>query len=267
MASTLPSTLALSPSSAPLSPSGMGAAAAATAAAAAAAASAAPAPTSSPGATAQASEQEAVGAGAGAAPLTLLPQQLPGTLIPPGATTQRLEFLKACDRGDATTGISLLSQDPTLAHIRDSHGRTPLHFSARSNCVALLREVQLGGANMACVDEGGRSPLLYAVRKGAVDAVEWLLRAGAPTSGPPDKHGLTPLHHAVLAQSPRCVRALLAAGANVLARDMLGNNALVLAAQVASPGPGSAGVSNDRQWEVLECLQKAAGGGGGGGRP
>ena len=167
--------------------------------------------------------------------------------------------------------MALLTLDPTLVHLRDAHGRTPLHFAARANCVLLLRDIQLGGGAMTCLDVGGRSPLLYAVRRAAVDALEWLLSAGAPVGGPPDKHGLSALHHAVLAQSPRCVRALLAAGASVHAKDLLGNSAYMLAAEVAAPSGLGANLSTERQWEVLALLKgaadaaaAAAGGGAGG---
>jgi ankyrin repeat protein len=135
--------------------------------------------------------------------------------------------------------------------IKDSHGRTPLHFAARSGSSALLKLLQSLGGDMKALDEGGRSPLLYAVRKYALGAVNWLVSAGAPISGPPDSHGLTPLHHAVLAQAPAVVQCLLEAGANPLAADVLGNNPYQLAAQLASPGNGEA---NERQWEVLQLL-------------
>ena len=40
--------------------------------------------------------------------------------------------------GGIVAGIALLAQDPTLAHIRDSQGRTPLHLTARANSEALV---------------------------------------------------------------------------------------------------------------------------------
>jgi len=167
----------------------------------------------------------------------------------------RLKFLRSCDTGNIEVVEQLLSKDPSLTRIKDSHGRSPLHFAARCGLPALLLALQRSGADMRVLDEGGRSPLLYAVRKYALDAVRWLIAAGAPVSGPPDSFGLSALHHAVLSQAPGVVRILLEAGADPTAKDMQGNNPHQLAVQCATPGVG--GVTNDRQWEVMELLTKA----------
>jgi hypothetical protein len=79
------------------------------------------------------------------------------------------------------------------------------------------------------------TPLMHAAQEGHVEAVEYLLRRGANV----DLHeadGMQALHFAALSASAGCFRILIGAGANPLAMDNFGRDALqcALLSQIAA---------------------------------
>ena len=88
------------------------------------------------------------------------------------------------------------------------------------------------GATIEAQDEGGRTPLRWAAQGSSLDVVRALLAAGADVA----EAGWTPLHVAVvLGQPPAAVKTLLAAGADIEAKDEAGWTPLHWAAQGDSP--------------------------------
>ena len=130
---------------------------------------------------------------------------------------------------------------------RDHRGQTPLHLAAQSNENAPVVDALLAaGADVAERDDGGRTPLHYAANPAIIEA---LLAAGADVAaraedGRTPQHSAarrrnenaaatievlltagTPLHYAVNSP-PAGIEVLLAAGADVAARDIDGNTPL-----------------------------------------
>ena len=94
---------------------------------------------------------------------------------------------------------------------------TPLTQAAARNDVAALRHLLAGGHK---ADEGGDSwtPLVWAARSGAVEAINVLLDYGADVNLPGstgDNWDATPLQHAILQRQPAAVRLLLDRGADL----------------------------------------------------
>jgi|GEM_PF-751378 hypothetical protein len=126
----------------------------------------------------------------------------------------------------------------------DDGGRTLLHtsaFAGRADCTNALLDA---GANPNAADCGGYTPLHLATLCGAPDdqsQIAILVRAGADLearlNGKNDSQShrdLTPLMLAAAEGSASAVRALLAAGADVNASDLLGMTPLMLAASQTS---------------------------------
>ncbi|XP_062952594.1 neurogenic locus notch homolog protein 4 isoform X3 [Cynocephalus volans] len=113
----------------------------------------------------------------------------------------------------------------------DRAGRTPLHAAvaadAREVCQLLLRSRQTAVDARA---EDGTTPLMLAARLAVEDLVEELIAARADV-GARDKWGKTALHWAAAVNNARAARSLLQAGADKDAQDNREQTPLFLAAR------------------------------------
>lgn len=123
--------------------------------------------------------------------------------------------------------------------------------AARSSAAECMRLLVARGADPARAVEtegNGDTPLLAAFGFGGSETcaalAEYLIGLGVPVNGANDC-GVTPLMSACWAlrpgSSPHCVAVLLRHGADVHARDVHGESALLHAANATEPGPGAAG--------------------------
>ena len=121
--------------------------------------------------------------------------------------------------------------------VRSKRGETSLHGAAKFGSPAVVKTLLNAGANIEARDEagstlllclepkehcfserfGGQTPLHKAVMRESPAVVKTLLNAGANIEAR-DKGAQTPLHEAVSGVSPDVVKALLDAGANPKAK-------------------------------------------------
>jgi ankyrin repeat protein len=137
-------------------------------------------------------------------------------LSAPGAaqfTSAKVDFVKAIHARDGTKVMDLLqSNPPGLVDARDEDGNTPLIITiARKDEWAAFLLNKNADPNLP--GKGGDTPLIAAARVGYMDALEWLLTAGAKVDAA-NRMGETPLIVAVQQRQVTAVKRLLAAGAN-----------------------------------------------------
>lgn len=85
-------------------------------------------------------------------------------------------------RAKQETIMSLLLDNHTSArgvNLHDMRGMSPLHESAASGCLPVVKLLLRNGANVCTHDKQGESPLHKAAKAGAFDAMVALMQAGA----------------------------------------------------------------------------------------
>jgi ankyrin repeat protein len=119
---------------------------------------------------------------------------------------------------------ALINRGVVVREIVGSNGATPLHraasFTRDADVLDML--VNVCGLDLDAQDNHGTTCVVVAACDRNVDALRWLIEAGADVNVA-DNYGLTGLN---LLNNRDCVVLLLAAGANVCARDRDGNTAL-----------------------------------------
>eukprot|EP00698_Gefionella_okellyi_P025857 TRINITY_DN9632_c0_g1_i1.p1 TRINITY_DN9632_c0_g1~~TRINITY_DN9632_c0_g1_i1.p1 ORF type:complete len:1005 (-),score=178.88 TRINITY_DN9632_c0_g1_i1:44-3058(-) len=133
--------------------------------------------------------------------------------------------------GDAAVCQALVDAGASLM-MRDRHNNTPLHIAAKRQPASLMSillesvisEVKLREA-MAARDAVGDSPLHIAVRRGAFDVAKLLVAAGAELEAR-NNEGATPVLVAARAKQLKTLQALVVQlGADPMSRDNAGRTA------------------------------------------
>jgi ankyrin repeat protein len=130
--------------------------------------------------------------------------------------------------------IDLLTErSVAVADLRDHVGNTPCHWLAITpfRPDVLNRLVRVGGVNLSALDNGGRNCVHVAAASGF--DLQWLrlfIEAGVEFDRPDDYH-TTPLHLACTGAGVEFVALLVAAGADVDARDRGGRSAIHCSAE------------------------------------
>ncbi len=162
---------------------------------------------------------------AGRAPLAPAPLQAltlwswPDAPVADAAQSGDLEALRALLRDGADVNAS------------QGDGMTALHWAAYGGQLEMIEVLVYAGANLEAVTRvADYTPLMVATRTGHGDAAVLLLDAGADPRAA-TVTGVTPLHFAAGAGQTQAVEALIAAGAEVDARESkMGQTPLIFAA-------------------------------------
>lgn len=128
-------------------------------------------------------------------------------------------------RDDADGLQKLLAQTPDLAHITSSYGRTVLFEAILIRKTHLLPVLINAGADLNAVDRDGVTALMFAARRGDVEAVNTLLSHGADAELI-DASGRTALDFALTAGYTDIIRALLDADDTTKLVDLGGFDSL-----------------------------------------
>jgi len=119
---------------------------------------------------------------------------------------------------------------PTSLEKKNKKGETTLHNAAVKGDVATVRSLLERGADPNTVDNAGWGPLHEVSITGRADIVELLLDAGANPCLHATTENLTPLHDAVTNGHLEVMRLLVSRGADINAKNLLGDTPLSLAA-------------------------------------
>jgi ankyrin repeat protein len=111
----------------------------------------------------------------------------------------------------------------------------PLALVAARNAVGTVRQL-LAAGHPPDQPDGGLTPLMWAARNGALEAMAALIQAGADVNARDTRNGWTPLLHAVHTQQPAAIRLLLQQGADPNARTAA-VTPLLMAAADPDPAP------------------------------
>ncbi len=131
-----------------------------------------------------------------------------------------LDACSAAGMGMTNQLASMLRANPAAAHTRDSLGRTPLHYAAKTGQAETTALLIKSGADCAASARDGTTPLHLASANETHEVIRILLDAGAPVDAR-DSEDNTPLHLCARWGDPTSPRLLVGAGAplNVTNRD------------------------------------------------
>jgi ankyrin repeat protein len=136
--------------------------------------------------------------------------------------TVPLAIVAARNAADIVQRLLLERHDPNE---RDGSGLTPLMWAARNGAVDAMKALLDGGADPAARDvRNGWTPLFHAIHMHQVEAVRLLLDRGVDPNRP--ARMVTPLLMAASDADPTVVQLLLAHGADPTKRGIGGSTAL-----------------------------------------
>lgn len=136
---------------------------------------------------------------------------------------------QAARQGDAETLLLILEASAVDVNERNDAGETPLLIAVRAGAMGCVEKLLSVKADPDRPGKNGETPLCEAARLGRLVIAEMLVRAGADVNAAL-RNGQTPLLQAIRERNTDIVRVLLANGANVNARDAEGRGALAYAA-------------------------------------
>ncbi len=140
------------------------------------------------------------------------------------------EIHEAVRKGDLAAVQEMLAKDPGLLNAPADHDRTPLLMAVALKQEGIFKFLLASGADVNRTDRDGFSPLFLACYFGLAEWTEPLIRKGAEINAHANFLGYSPLHAATRGGHNGCIEKLLANGARLDLRDVVGNTPLLLAA-------------------------------------
>jgi len=149
----------------------------------------------------------------------------------------QISIHEAAQSGSMERIAALLKQGAAI-NAKDAKGMTPLLLAISGKHPEVARFLIDAGADVNTPNRQGLSPLLAAVGSGDAETVRLLLGKGANVNAKHARTGYTALHWAIMMDSEKLTKLLLAAGADVRAKGNSGETVLDVAAYGASPAIG-----------------------------
>jgi len=145
-----------------------------------------------------------------------------------GNNQSNTDMHEACQEGSLDHVEAMLGKDQTLANLKGSMGRTPLHYAASHGYKEIVALLLRKGASLEEKDDDGWTALMGASIWGHTEVVAMLLEQGA-TANAQDTDGVTALMMASVEGHQDVVSLLLASGATVDVTNKDGSTALMWA--------------------------------------
>ncbi len=123
-----------------------------------------------------------------------------------------------CQRLEGASTIGKLTEDGDGVTLKDSEGRTHLHFAAQGGMERAVVWLLKNGADVDAADKSGTTALARCASGDSV-CLKHLIRAGADVDHK-DLEGVSPLHRAALAGAVANLKLLLQSRADVNTFDL-----------------------------------------------
>lgn len=137
---------------------------------------------------------------------------------------------------NAARSIGLLAGDASALRARNLSGKTAFHEACRRDSQAFASLLLAKGADPNARDGTGASALMEAVDSKRLDMARWLLESARADPLLRDDTGSTALHLAVRARNAKACALLLAAGADIHARNAAGETPFLASLQHGREG-------------------------------
>ncbi|MYD44592.1 MAG: ankyrin repeat domain-containing protein [Gammaproteobacteria bacterium] len=138
----------------------------------------------------------------------------------------------ACAMNDLTRVRTLLDDDPQVANTPLQFNMTPLHWAARTDAVDAVKLLLDKGVDVNALTNAHRTALQLAAETDASASIALLAKAGADLNTQ-DKKGRTPLHRATYEGKVAAAEALLEHGADPTVTNKSGKTAFQIARKEA----------------------------------
>jgi ankyrin repeat protein len=144
-----------------------------------------------------------------------------------------LHYAVLLEREDIVTLLVSQAPESSSLDVTDAKGNTALTLAVQKKCLAITQILIRHGASCNAADPDGLTPVHHAARLGFSEGLRMLLDGGG-NPNMVDKELFTPVHHAINGgyADSSLVNMLVAAGANLEARDANRRTPLMLAAQL-----------------------------------
>jgi ankyrin repeat protein len=148
-------------------------------------------------------------------------------------------MLHAAANGGSTEALRYLLARGANANVTDAHGLTPMFYAAAASAFQTeIAEALLGaGAKLDHVGDNGSTLVMTMAKTKAASskAADWLIKKGLDVHTAPPFPDIAPLFYALNNNNLPLAKTLIAAGADMSAVDLEGNNLLIYAMGTYKP--------------------------------
>ena len=140
------------------------------------------------------------------------------------------EIIAAATEGNLEKVAGLISNDSQVVNIKDSNGRTPLHWAARGVHFEVVKYLVENGAEINARDNNNITPIFSITSRNHAEALKYLIDRGADINVV-DNQKAGPLHYAAEGGLNEMIKILIDNNAELELENSRGRTPLIVAAR------------------------------------